>query len=143
MKVKAALALCAVCLAAGAAVGYFAARGSLDAELRAAVAEKDRLVAEMGAAAAAVKASGERLESIRDRMAQATIEADKAAADIAVKAATIESLVAKLKASAQDARSRLRELLRELESAVAANKSGIDKMGDAIERAGPGGAARP
>jgi chromosome segregation ATPase len=136
------IVLCAACLAAGAAVGYFAARGSLDAELRAAVAEKDRLVAEMDAAADAVRASGERLEAIRDRMAQAASEADKAASDIAVKASTIESLVARLKASAQDARGRLKELSRELESAVAANESGIDKLGDAIERAGGPGRGR-
>jgi chromosome segregation ATPase len=143
MKARTTIVLCAICLAAGAAVGYFAARGSLDAELRAAVAEKDRLVAEMGAAADAVKASGERLEAIRDRMALATSEADKAAADITVKASTIETLVARLKASARDARSRLKELSRELESAVADNKSGIEKLGDAIERADSGGTTRP
>jgi hypothetical protein len=135
MKAKAIAALCAASLLAGLAAGFLLARGNLDAELEKAIAEKDRLISDMKAAAAAVGESGERLESINKKMAAATSEADRAAAEIGGKAATIEVLVNSLKAYAQDARGKLRELSKELGAAVDANKASLRRIDGLLEGA--------
>jgi|GEM_PF-3906775 len=142
MRARIGAALCALSLAAGLGLGFLAGRGRVDAELRDAVAEKKRILAELATAAEAVKGSGARLSAISAKMVAASDEAAAAAAAIADRAASVEVLVLRLKTYARDAKLRLRELSEELESAAGENGARVDELARIARGAGEAGQPR-
>jgi chromosome segregation ATPase len=135
MKGRNVLLLCAISLLAGAAVGFFAARGDSDKELDEAIEERARLIAELDDAAKAVKDSSGRLESIRAEMSAATNAAETAAGDISSGTMRIEALARSLRTYVQDAQAKLAKISGELERAIGANKSGVDAIVGILDKA--------
>jgi hypothetical protein len=69
--------LCLICFAAGAALVFFIEGKIVDEELAGQVKEKDRLIAELTAAANDVKATSDRIKSIQDEMSKTAKDAEE------------------------------------------------------------------